>query len=63
MRPVKTDLGAVHGQRPCPYTTNVHCKSTHKIKITKQNQEKSRVQPQKSGGTSKKAARTSEKQK
>ena len=63
MRPVITDLVAVHGQRPCPYTSNVHGKSTHKIKTTKQNQEKSGVQPQKSGKTSKKAARTSEKQK
>ena len=40
MRPVITDLVAVHGQRPCPYTSNVHGKSTHKIKTTKQNQEK-----------------------
>ena len=63
MRPVITDLVAVHGQRPCPYTSNAHGKNTHKIKTTKQNQEKSRVKPQKSGKTSKKAARTSEKQK
>ena len=47
MRPVITDLVAVHGQRPCPYTSNAHGKNTHKIKTTKQNQEKSRVQPQK----------------
>ena len=40
MRPVITDLVAVHGQRPCPYTSNAHGKNTHKIKTTKQNQEK-----------------------
>ena len=61
MRPVITDLVAVHGQRPCPYTSNVHCKSTHKIKITKQNQEKSRVQPQKSGKNKQKGSKNERK--
>ena len=32
MRPVITDLVAVHGQRPCPYTSNVHGKNTYKSK-------------------------------
>ena len=38
-------------------------KNTHKTTTTKHNQEKSRVQPPKSGKTSEKAARTSETQK